>query len=58
MDVARPDLARFPAFAAARRREAVLRAGDAVFVPAFYWRFLGHAGAVLARAALSALLTA
>ena len=37
VDVLRPDPARFPRFRAARVREVVLDAGDALFIPGFWW---------------------
>ena len=37
VDIANPDLDKFPKFAQARRLECTLRPGDALFMPAFWW---------------------
>ena len=37
VDILEPDFDRFPKFAAAKRLECVLRPGDALFMPAFWW---------------------
>lgn len=42
VDFERPDLRRFPRFASARGMEVVLRAGDVLFIPAYYWHAASH----------------
>lgn len=37
VDIQEPDLERFPNFAKARRVHCVLRPGDVLFMPAFWW---------------------
>ncbi len=37
VDIAAPDLERFPRFSGARRMACVLRPGDVLFMPAFWW---------------------
>ena len=37
VDIANPDLERFPNFARSHRLECVLRPGDVLFMPAFWW---------------------
>lgn len=37
VDIANPDLERFPNFAQAHRLECILRPGDVLFMPAFWW---------------------
>lgn len=37
VDIAAPDLQRFPDFVRARRIQCMLRPGDALFMPAFWW---------------------
>ena len=37
VDIANPDLERFPNFAQSHRLECVLRPGDVLFMPAFWW---------------------
>ena len=37
VDLTKPDLARFPAFATARPLSCEIRAGDALYLPSFWW---------------------
>ena len=37
VDISSPDLERFPLFAGARRTQCVLKPGDVLFMPAFWW---------------------
>lgn len=37
VDIARPDLKRFPKFSEAKRTKCVLKPGDVLFMPAFWW---------------------
>jgi len=45
IDVAAPDLARFPEFADVPARSAHLRAGDLLFIPAWWLHAFAHHGA-------------
>ena len=42
VDVARPDLVRFPKYAEANGLSATLTAGDVLFIPAFWWHHALH----------------
>ena len=44
VDVARPDLERYPEYAKARGYSATLTAGDVLFIPAFWWHHAVHLG--------------
>ena len=37
VDISLPDLERFPRFVEAKRTQCVLRPGDVLFMPAFWW---------------------
>jgi len=37
VDIASPDLRRFPLFSRAKRLHCVIRPGDVLFMPAFWW---------------------
>lgn len=37
VDLVKPDLEKFPNYSKANRLECTLRAGDALFMPAFWW---------------------
>ena len=37
VDILKPDYNRFPKFSQAKRLECVLKPGDALFMPAFWW---------------------
>lgn len=37
VDISSPDLEKFPLFSGARRTHCVLRPGDVLFMPAFWW---------------------
>ena len=37
VDILRPDYDRFPKFSRAKRLECVLKPGDVLFMPAFWW---------------------
>lgn len=46
VDPSRPDMRRFPKYAEVCGLQATLQAGDALFIPAFWWHHFHHTGAV------------
>ena len=40
VDIDRPDLERFPGFAALQHRDCVLEVGDLLFIPCGWWHYV------------------